>query len=87
MVQILLLLGLNICILTARGSVTLLLRRFKQLIMIILSINIRVGTEGSLVLTYTYAIEDYIVTTSVVRGLVEGDNTTGMPDWWNVVLP
>ncbi len=79
MVQILLLLGLNICILTARGSVILLLRRFKQLIMIIISINILVGTEGSLVLKFTYRFEDYIVTTSVVRGLDEGDNTTGIP--------
>jgi hypothetical protein len=79
MVQILLLLGLNICILTARGSVILLLRRFNQLIMIIISINILVGTEGSLVLKFTYRFEDYIVTTSVVRGLDEGDNTTGIP--------
>lgn len=79
MVQILLLLGLNICILTARGSVTLLLRRFKQLIMIIISINILVGTEGSLVLKFTDRFDDYIVTTSVVRGLDEGDNTTGIP--------
>lgn len=79
MVQILLLLGLNICILTARGSVTLLLRRFKQLIMIIISINILVGTEGSLVLKFTDRFDDFIVTTSVVRGLDEGDNTTGIP--------
>jgi hypothetical protein len=79
MVQILLLLGLNICILTARGSVTLLLRRFKQLIMIIISIIILVGAEGSLVLKFAYRFDDYIVTTSVVRGLDEGDNTTGIP--------
>lgn len=79
MVQILLLLGLNLCILTARGSVTLLLRRFKQFIMIIISINILVGIEGSLVLKFTYRFDDYIVTTSVVRGLDEGDNTTGIP--------
>lgn len=79
MVQILLLLGLNICILTARGSVTLLLRRFIQLIMIIISINILVGTEGSLVLKFTYRFDDYIVTTSFVRGLDEGYNTTGIP--------
>jgi hypothetical protein len=79
MVQILLLLGLNICILTARGSVTLLLRRFIQLIMIIISINILVGIESSLVLKFTYRFDDYIVTTSVVQGLDEGDNTTGIP--------
>ncbi len=67
------------CILTARGSVTLLLLRFKQLKMIIISINILVGAEGSLVLKFTYRFDDYIVTTSVVRGLDVGDNTTCLP--------
>jgi hypothetical protein len=47
--------------------------------MIIISINILVGTEGSQVLKFTYRFDDYIVTTSVVRGLDEGDNTTGIP--------
>jgi hypothetical protein len=47
--------------------------------MIIISINILVGTEGSLVLKFTYLFHDYIVTTSVVGRLDEGDNTTGIP--------
>ena len=55
------------------------LARFKQLIMIIISFNILVGTEGSLVLKFTYRFDDYIVTTSVIRGLDEGDNTTCLP--------
>ena len=58
---------------------TLLLLRFKQLIMIIISFNILVGTEGSLVLKFTYRFDDYIVTTSVVQGLDVGDNTTCLP--------
>jgi hypothetical protein len=35
------------------------------------SINILVDTEGSLVLKFTGRFDDYIVTTSVVRGLDE----------------